>query len=145
MPYQNILVAVDLGATTEAVVQRAASLAGQNSAQRHVLPVIEPLAITYGGDIPMDFSAIQEEIQEQAKEQLDRLCVGLSVPEANRHLVTGRPESEIPTQAKAVTADLIVVGSHARWGLALLLGSTTDGVMHGADCDVLAVKVDAES
>ena len=145
MPYQNILVAVDLGATTEAVVQRAASLAGQNSAQLHVLHVIEPLAITYGGDIPMDFSAIQEEIQEQAKEQLDRLCVGLSVPEANRHLVTGRPESEIPTQAKAVTADLIVVGSHARWGLSLLLGSTTDGVMHGADCDVLAVKVDAES
>ena len=145
MPYQNILVAVDLGATTEAVVQRAASLAGQNSAQLHVLHVIEPLAITYGGDIPMDFSAIQEEIQEQAKEQLDRLCVGLSVPEANRHLVTGRPESEIPTQAKAVNSDLIVVGSHARWGLALLLGSTTDGVMHGADCDVLAVKVDAES
>ena len=144
MPYQNILVAVDLGATTEAVVQRAASLAGQNSAQLHVLHVIEPLAITYGGDIPMDFSAIQEEIQEQAKEQLDRLCVGLSVPEANRHLVTGRPESEIPTQAKALNADLIVVGSHARWGLALLLGSTTDGVMHGADCDVLAVKVDPE-
>ena len=28
--------------------------------------------------------------------------------------------------------------------LALLLGSTTDGVMHGADCDVLAVKVDTE-
>ena len=123
MPYQNILVAVDLGATTEAVVQRAASLAGQNSAQLHVLHVIEPLAITYGGDIPMDFSAIQEEIQEQAKEQLDRLCVGLSVPEANRHLVTGRPESEIPTQAKAVTADLIVVGSHARWGLCLLYTS----------------------
>lgn len=144
MPYQNILVAVDLGATTEAVVQRAASLAGQNSAQLHVLHVIEPLAITYGGDIPMDFSAIQEEIQEQAKEQLDRLCTGLSVPEANRHLVTGRPESEIPTQAKALNADLIVVGSHARWGLALLLGSTTDGVMHGADCDVLAVKVDPE-
>jgi universal stress protein A len=144
MPYQNILVAVDLGATTEAVVQRAASLAGQNSALLHVLHVIEPLAITYGGDIPMDFSAIQEEIQEQAKEQLDRLCAELSVPETNRHLVTGRPESEIPTQAKALNSDLIVVGSHARWGLALLLGSTTDGVMHGADCDVLAVKVDAD-
>ena len=57
MPYQNILVAVDLGATTETVIQRAASLANQNNAQLHVLHVIEPLAITYGGDIPMDFSA----------------------------------------------------------------------------------------
>jgi universal stress protein A len=145
MPYQNILVAVDLGATTTAVTERAASLASQNGAQLHVLHVIEPLAITYGGDIPMDFSAIQEEIQAQAQEQLDRLCESLSVPETNRYLVTGRPESEIPTQAKAVACDLIVVGSHARWGLALLLGSTTDGVMHGAECDVLAVKVDADA
>ena len=145
MPYQNILVAVDLGATTATVTERAASLASQNNAQLHVLHVIEPLAITYGGDIHMDISAILEEIKAQAKEQLDRLCEGLSVPEANRHLVTGRPESEIPTQAKAVACDLIVVGTHARWGLALLLGSTTDGVMHGAECDVLAVKVDADA
>ena len=48
MPYQNILVAVDLGATTETVIQRAASLANQNNALLHVLHVIEPLAITYG-------------------------------------------------------------------------------------------------
>ena len=68
MPYQNILVAVDLGATTATVTERAASLASQNNAPLHVLHVIEPLAITYGGDIPMDFSAIQEEIQAQAKE-----------------------------------------------------------------------------
>jgi len=143
MPYQNILVAVDLGATTEQVAGRASALAKQNGATLHVLHVIEPLAITYGGDIPMDFSAIQEEIQGQAKEQLDRLCESLDVPASNRHLATGRPEAEIPTQAKTVDCDLIVVGTHARWGLALLLGSTTDGVMHSAACDVLAVKVDA--
>ena len=143
MPYQNILVAVDLGATTETVIERAVALSRVNQAALHVLHVIEPLAITYGGDIPMDFSAIQEEIHSQAKQQLDRLCSGLGVDEANRHLVTGRPESEIPSQAKAINGDLIVVGTHARWGLALLLGSTTDGVMHGAECDVLAVKVDA--
>ena len=73
MPYQNILVAVDLGATTETVIKQAASLANQNNAQLHVLHVIEPLAITYGGDIPMDFYAIQKEIQGQASEQLDKL------------------------------------------------------------------------
>ena len=142
MPYQNILVAVDLGATTETVIERAAALARDHHAQLHVLHVIEPLTITYGGDIPMDFSAIQEEILDQAKQQLNKLCENLGVAEANRHLVTGRPESEIPSQAKAINSDLIVVGTHARWGLALLLGSTTDGVMHSAECDVLAVKVD---
>ena len=141
MPYQNILVAVDLGATTEKVIERAVALARDNHAQLHVLHVIEPLAITYGGDIPIDFPR-SEEIQRQAKQQLGRLCDDLNVAETNRHLVTGRPESEIPSQAKVINSDLIVVGTHARWGLALLLGSTTDGVMHGAECDVLAVKVD---
>ena len=58
MPYKNILVAVDLGATTETIIRRAAALARQDDAELHVLHVIEPLAITYGGDIPMDFSAI---------------------------------------------------------------------------------------
>lgn len=145
MPYQNILVAVDLGATTETVIERAAALARDHHAQLHVLHVIEPLTITYGGDIPMDFSAVQEEILDQAKQQLNKLCENLGVAEANRHLVTGRPESEIPSQAKAINGDLIVVGTHARWGLALLLGSTTDGVMHSAECDVLAVKVDVDT
>ena len=145
MPYQNILVAVDLGATTETVIERAAALARDHNAQLHVLHVIEPLTITYGGDIPMDFSAIQEEILGQAKQQLNKLCENLGVAEANRHLVTGRPESEIPSQAKAINGDLIVIGTHARWGLALLLGSTTDGVMHSAECDVLAVKVDVDT
>ena len=45
-------------------------------------------------------------------------------------------------------ADIIVVGSHGRHGLALLLGSTANGVLHGASCDVLAVRVghdDSES
>ena len=145
MPYQNILVAVDLGATTETVIERAAAMARDHHAQLHVLHVIEPLTITYGGDIPMDFSAIQEEILGQAKQQLNKLCENLGVAEANRHLVTGRPESEIPSQAKAINGDLIVIGTHARWGLALLLGSTTDGVMHSAECDVLAVKVDVDT
>ena len=67
MPYKNILVAVDLGATTETIIRRAAALARQDDAELHVLHVIEPLAITYGGDIPMDFSAIQDEILEQAR------------------------------------------------------------------------------
>jgi universal stress protein A len=33
------------------------------------------------------------------------------------------------------------VGSHGRHGLALLLGSTANSVLHGSPCDVLAVRV----
>ena len=34
-----------------------------------------------------------------------------------------------------------MVGSHGRHGLALLLGSTANDVLHGAPCDVLAVRL----
>ena len=46
-----------------------------------------------------------------------------------------------PEWAEEIGADLIVVGSHGRYGLALLMGSTANGVLHGATCDVLAVRV----
>ncbi len=39
-------------------------------------------------------------------------------------------------------ADLIVLGTHGRHGLGLILGSTANGVLHGASCDVLAVRID---
>ena len=141
MAYKKILVAVDLGETSAGVIDKAHKLALGQGAQIHVLHAVEPLSITYGGDIPMDFSSIQDEIYEQAREQLSRLCAAKAIPESQRHLVVGRPENEIAATASDLNADLIVVGSHARFGLALLLGSTADGVLHHAKCDVLAVRV----
>ena len=47
----------------------------------------------------------------------------------------------LPSTWQNVPADLIVVGSHGRHGLALLLGSTANDVLHGAPCDVLAVRL----
>ncbi|MBA6354230.1 universal stress protein, partial [Colwellia sp. BRX9-1] len=36
--------------------------------------------------------------------------------------------------------DLIITGSHGVHGLQLLLGSTCNAILHGAKCDVLAVR-----
>jgi universal stress protein A len=38
-------------------------------------------------------------------------------------------------------ADLIVLGTHGRSGIRLLLGSTANAVLHGAKQDVLAVRI----
>ena len=54
-------------------------------------------------------------------------------------------QGDTEAQADKLAADLIVVGSHTRSGLALLLGSTARGLVPGAHCDVLAVKVDQKS
>ena len=145
MAYNKILVAIDLGKTSSSVISKAADLAAAGRSELHVLHAVEPLSITYGGDIPMDFSSIQDEIYQQATEQLTTFCSKRDIPAEQRHLVMGRPEVEIANMAETLGVDLIVVGSHERYGLAVLLGSTTDGVLHSAGCDVLAVKVDTEN
>jgi universal stress protein A len=145
MAYQKILVAVDLGTTTDRLLAAAHGLMDDSGSELHVLHVVEPINISYGADIPMDLSSIQDEIYEQASEQLTQFCESYGVPESHRHLAMGHPEAEIASAAKQLHVDVIAVGRHARYGLALLLGSTTDGVLHHAGCDVLAVHVDEPS
>lgn len=139
--YSKVLVAVDLSDDSAQVAQRAHAVAGANGAELHLIHVIEPLSFAYGGDIPMDFSGIQDEIHQQATQQLSTFGDGQGIPAERRHIVLGRPEVEIHSKAEDIGADLIVVGSHGRYGLALLMGSTANGVLHGATCDVLAVRV----
>ena len=136
-----LLMAIDLSEESEQVAARASALAKSYGASLHIIHVIEPLSFAYGGDIPMDFSGIQEEIQQQARQQLTRFSDNYNVAAEQQHIVLGRPEVEIHALAEELGADLIVVGSHGRYGLALLMGSTANGVLHGASCDVLAVRV----
>ncbi len=142
--YRRILLAVDLTEESNRVAVRATSLARVYDAELHIVHVIEPLSLAYGGDIPMDLSSVQEQIHDQAKSHLAEFAATLGVPVDRQYLIFGRPESEIQRVADAKEADVIVVGSHGRHGLALLLGSTANGVLHGATCDVLAVRVGTE-
>jgi universal stress protein A len=139
--YKSVLVAVDLSEEAGQVAEKASRVAAQHGAQLHIVHVIEPLSFAYGGDIPIDFSSIQEEIQQQAETQLHALCKKLNLPAEQLHIAFGRPENEIHALADKLHTDLIIVGSHGRHGLALLLGSTANGVLHGAKCDVLAMRV----
>ena len=139
--YNKILMAVDLSEDSDKVAERALAIARNNEATVDVIHVIEPLSFAYGGDIPMDFSGIQDEIHQQAVQQLEKFAAKHGLESEQRHVVLGQPEVEIHALADELGADLIVVGSHGRYGLALLMGSTANGVLHGATCDVLAVRV----
>lgn len=137
--YQRIIIAVDLTRDSEAVVARAVEIA--NDAETILLHVIEPLTFAYGGDIPMDLSEVQDQLQTQAKERLAALAEQFSIAKQNCQVVVGQTANEIHRLAEENASNLIIVGSHGRSGLALLLGSTSNGVLHGASCDVLAVRV----
>ena len=141
MTYQHILVAVDLTEECDPVIKRAVAIAG-DTVKLSLVHIVEPMAMAFGGDVPMDLSQLQQQQFDQAKERLDRLIAKYpALKKEQSHLTYGQPRQEIHHLAKEQNCDLIVVGSHGRHGLALLLGSTANDVLHGAPCDVLAVKL----
>ncbi|QKE62837.1 universal stress protein [Aquipseudomonas campi] len=142
MPYQHILIAVDLTEECHPVVVRALELATSSTAKASLVHIIEPMAMAFGGDVPMDLSLLQQQQFDQARERLQSFAGRYpQLVSEQRHLVYGQPRQEIHRLATEQGCDLIVVGSHGRHGLALLLGSTANDVLHGAPCDVLAVRL----
>ena len=141
-PYRRILVAIDCSDESAQVLSRAAGVLSGNDGELHLIHVIEPLALAYGADVPMDVTDLQSGLMQQARETADTYASRYQIPADNVHVELGSIEKTILDQADKLNADLIVVGSHTRSGLALLLGSTARGLVPGAHCDVLAVKVD---
>ena len=140
--YSKILVAIDLSEEAGNIIQKGLDIAGGDHSKVTVLHVIEPLGYAYGGDIPMDLSDVQEKIYKHAGEQLKEIGAKLNFNVNDLKIAIGKPHSEIRSYAKENKVDLIVLGTHGKQGLQLLLGSTSNSVLHKANCDILAVKVD---
>lgn len=146
MSYQHILIAVDFSEECSPVIQRAQDIAENSKTKLSIVHIIEPMAMAFGGDVPMDLTLIQQQQFDQAKASLEKLATLYpSISEECRHLTFGQPRQEIHRLVTELGCDLIVVGSHGRHGLALLLGSTANDVLHGAPCDVLAVRLNPPS
>jgi len=139
--YTHILVGLDLTDECQHILTKAKTLAEQSNAQLSIAHIIEPLAFAYGGDVPIDLTEAQRVIEEQAKTRLQSIADTFDIHEQNQIISIGHTSGALREIAEAKEADLIVVGSHGRHGLALILGSTANGVLKGAKCDVLAVRV----
>lgn len=141
--YSHILVGLDLSEESSLVIDKAIALARMCGAQLSIAHVIEPITFAYGGDMPLDVSEVQEQQVEKAEQELQILAKKIDFPVQQQHVLVGQPATELHYLAQQQGVDLIIVGSHGRKGLALLLGSTPNSVLHGATCDVLAVLVRA--
>ncbi|HSX83841.1 MAG TPA: universal stress protein [Cellvibrio sp.] len=140
--YTHLLVGLDLSPEESLqVARKAAELAKLFSAKLSLIHVIEPVTFAYAGDIPMDLTETQLALEEQANKRLTSFTEQLGYNISQSKVVIGQTAAELRETAADLGADLIVVGSHGRHGLALLLGSTASDVLHGAKCDVLAIRV----
>jgi universal stress protein A len=144
IPYNHLLLAVDFSPETESVLARAEQLRDQCEVRLSLLHVVEYLPMAYSGDLvlPDDFD-LEQELLEVAKKQMAVVGNRMLIAEDDRHIEIGGTGHTILRVAEELGVDLIVVGSHGRHGLAALLGSTARTVLHGAKCDVLAVRIKA--
>lgn len=141
--YQHILLAVDFSEHGKQAAERALDLARRYEAALSVVHVVEYLPVmdsSFGPIAPYDVD-LTEQLVETARKRLNALASEMGVPEGRRWIEMGSPKAEIIRVAGEQNADLIVLGSHGRHGIGLLLGSTASSVIHHAKCDVLAVRL----
>lgn len=140
--YSHVLIAVDLTEDSEMVVHRGLEIARRFNAQVSLLHVVEFIPVDPAGEAllppPVD---LESELVQGAKQRLDALCDSVGLKDTPRRVEMGSIKAELLRVAEEEHADLIVLGSHERHGLALLLGSTEKSILHKASCDVLAVRL----
>jgi universal stress protein A len=139
--YKQVLIAVDLSEDSAEVARRGLEMAAHYGAKTSLLHVVEFIPVDPAGEAllppPLD---LEDEMVRGARARLDALCAELGGG-LEAHLVVGIIKFEILRVAAESHADLIVLGSHERHGLALLLGSTEKAILHKAQCDILAVHL----
>lgn len=144
--YKTIIVAVDLAGGDDQVLKKAASLSG-NSARVVMINVgdfpVHGYFPIYGGDMaPPETQVIDtEQLRTEVLSEMKKRATNQGVSVDRFVYESGRPVEKIIELAERETADLLVLGSHGRHGLGLLLGSTASGVLHRAPCDVLTVRI----
>ena len=139
LKYKHILLATDFSEGTAHVLDEGCELAKQMGAKISLLHVVEPLP-GYGYAF-IGSAEIETHIVSEAKKHLFDLGSKVVVGTKSQRIEYGQAKREIIKVAEEIKADLIVVGSHGRHGLARLLGSTANAVAHNAKCDLLMIRI----
>lgn len=141
--YKKILIATDFSQSSQQVIQKAKEITQQCQASVSLIHVVEYYQHEFNVDVYLPDLNIEQELIEQARKNLAASAERMSLAEAPQYIEVGTPKHEIVRVADEQQCDLIILGSHGRHGLALLMGSTANGVLHHAHCDVLAVRIQA--
>ena len=141
--YNNILLAVELNeAGDNEPAQKALELIKQLGSVHvslvHAIEHISSYGAAYGVAVGAD---IEEMLLTNAQEKMREFAKRFKVSESGQIIKFGPAKIVILEEAERLNVDLIIIGSHGRHGIRLLLGSTANAVLHGAACDVLAVRL----
>jgi len=143
--YSHILLAVDFTPVTDTVTRQAMELCQVFKARLSLVHVVEFTQMDLSNDLvlPQELE-IDQELMKRSKQRLEDLAEKLGIDKSECFVSQGSTRREILRLAKELNTNLIVIGSHGREGIQRLLGSTANAVLHGAPCDVLAVRIKDE-
>lgn len=140
--YQRVLVALELGSgCDDHILNKAKEIKDQFDSEITFIHSVEHLASygsAYGVAAGVD---VEEVLLNEAKKMMAKKGQQFGVDAAHQIVKFGPAKQVILEEAEAHNSDLIIIGSHGRHGVRLLLGSTANAVLHSAKCDVLAVRV----
>lgn len=155
---KKILYATDLSENARYAFGHAVSIANRHDAKITVLHVVEELS-SFAQSMVADMmgekrladikTEKEKEVISELKIRLEEFCDNVrheqpSCPFVveNTIVVTGHPVDQIVHQAEKLDADLIVIGSHGRGGLAdVTMGSTSRRVLRRCAMPVLVVRL----
>jgi universal stress protein A len=139
--YQKVLVLLDLSDDSEQVAIAGRDMAAHSNADMVALHVVEFIPVEPMGESLMPSVQVEVELVKRARERLTELVRRLELPRTTCRVEAGNTKSEILRVAAEEHADLIVLGSRERHGIAILVNFTEDTVLHAAHCDVLAIRL----
>ncbi len=145
---RTIVVPHDFSEYAEAALNVALELTWALGAELHLLHVFQPPAYAYGSELYAGGSIhglLDDHValRRTSERRLADIAARYSEPThpIRTHLVEGTAVAEsIDAEATRLAADLIILGTHGRTGLAhLLLGSVAETTLRHAPCPVLTV------
>jgi universal stress protein A len=139
--YRKVLVLLDLSEGSEKVFNAGLDMASRSNASLVVLHVVDYAPVEPMGETLMPSMAIEQDLVDRSRARIDQLIERSGAANARGRVEMGNTKAEILRVAKEERADLIVLGSRERHGLAILVNFTDDTVLHAAHCDVLAVRL----
>lgn len=146
MQIKTIVVPTDFSESAEHAFTWALGLATERKAKIVLVHAVHPTTYyAFPETIYVtDFAKLQEELMADAQKRLVEFMARQEAPggTVETRVVVGEAVSEICQVATHEQAELIVMGSHGRTGLAhVLLGSVAERVVRHAPCPVLVVRL----
>ncbi len=147
MNYKNIVIAIDDSDTSRHALDEAIQLCRALKAELHVLHIVDETVFNQV-DGYVEFEGLWDAYKSSGQALLDKAKLVLesaAIPFTTQ-LIELKPYSErlsekIISEARALSADLLIIGTHGRRGFSrFFLGSVAENVVRIASLPVMLVR-----